>query len=642
MIRFRVLGGVELHDPSGQVLHSVLAQPKRLALLAYLSIASPVGFHRRDKLLGLFWPELDDERARAALNQAIYHLRRSLGRDVVMSRGPGDLGVNSARLWCDAVAFEQALEAGASHEALEFYRGDLLTGFFLPGALEWERWLEDERARLRASAAAGTWLLAEAAAARGTPADAASWGRRSVALTSGDEPRLRQLIALLDRLGDRIGAVRVYEEVVEQWARDAEIEPSAETLDLIQKIKSRERASVNASAITFQASVTEPSESNELRVAPPGARPELNVQRAGKFPTMAIGYASAALLLMVLMAFLIWPQSARLNDSLPTGNVVVPDGEAYAEYQKGRHFLAKLDAEATGEAREHFERSLDLDPSFAGAWGGLSEAFIQLTSLMVLPAREGYSRARAAAERALELDPELAEAHGGLAMVLSMYYWDTDAAERHFRRAVALDPGSARTRQKYAAHLRNLGRFEESLVQIRQAQRLDPFIAFAHIEEGITLYVARRNDEALQKFQQYLAVSPGDTHAYVFLAMVHSQLGQYEEALAALRVTDPQMTRPDAQTVRGVIYARIGRLDEARRMLETLDKLQNEGRPVSAFHKAAIYAALGDHDHALDLLEQAAEQPTWQLRLLKVTPTWDPLRQHPRFQALLTKVGLPQ
>jgi serine/threonine-protein kinase len=406
------------------------------------------------------------------------------------------------------------------------------------------------------------------------------------------------------------------------------------------------------SPITPQESVARAPETDEpdATLSDPSQNPSDGLIRKpanGRRPKIAIGFATAAILTVVLMAFLLIPaadSSRTTDDVLPVAGSSRPpvNSEAYAEYQKGRHFLAKLNAEAFSQARHHFERSLDLDPAFASAWGGLSEAYIHLANMMVLSAREGYPRARAAAERALALDPEVAEAHASLAMALAMYYWDTNAAERHFRRAVELDPGSAGTRRMYAAHLRNLGRFDESLAQIRQAQVLDPFFAFAHIEEGITLYVARRNDEALQKLRQFLVVSPGDTHAYVFLAMVHSQLGQYPEALAALRLTDPQKKRPDAQTIRGVVYARMGRDHDARQTFETLDKLRDEGRPVTPFHKAAIHAALGEHDRALDLLEEAAEQPSWQMRLLKVTPTWDPLRQNPRFQALLTTVGLPQ
>ena len=125
MIEFHLLGSVNLKGPEG-TLRSVLAQPKRVALLAYLAVATPNGFHRRDKLLGLFWPESDQEHGRAALRKALYFLRQSLGEEVIVSRGDEEIGLAEGGLWCDAVAFEEALEAGDPEEALELYRGDLL------------------------------------------------------------------------------------------------------------------------------------------------------------------------------------------------------------------------------------------------------------------------------------------------------------------------------------------------------------------------------------------------------------------------------------------------------------------------------------------------------------------------------------
>src|SRR3712207_441683 len=106
MIQFRALGTLTLLDPAGVDVRSVLAQPKRVALLAYLAIARPRGFHRRDTLLALLWPEQDDRHARWALNQALRHLRTALGREAVPSRGDEEVGIDVRALSCDVVEFE--------------------------------------------------------------------------------------------------------------------------------------------------------------------------------------------------------------------------------------------------------------------------------------------------------------------------------------------------------------------------------------------------------------------------------------------------------------------------------------------------------------------------------------------------------
>ena len=144
MIELRTLGTLDLRTRDGPELRSILSQPKRIALLCYLALARPHGFHRRDKLLALFWPETDTEHARASLRQAVRFLRRELGENVIQSRGDEELALEGV-LECDALVFEQALGAGQPEQALGFYGGDLLPGFYVEGAPEFERWLERER-----------------------------------------------------------------------------------------------------------------------------------------------------------------------------------------------------------------------------------------------------------------------------------------------------------------------------------------------------------------------------------------------------------------------------------------------------------------------------------------------------------------
>src|SRR3954466_15306590 len=112
MIQFLTLGVLDLRAPEGREFRAVLQQPKRLGLLAYLAVASPRRFHRRDTLLGLFWPELDQDHARAALRRALYFLRAQLGPEVVAGRGDDEVGVPEEALWCDAAELDRALDGG--------------------------------------------------------------------------------------------------------------------------------------------------------------------------------------------------------------------------------------------------------------------------------------------------------------------------------------------------------------------------------------------------------------------------------------------------------------------------------------------------------------------------------------------------
>jgi serine/threonine-protein kinase len=243
MIEFRALGTLGLRTPDGQDIRTVLAQPKRVALLAYLAAARPRGFHRRDTLLALLWPEQDAQHARWALNQALRHLRDALGKQIVVSRGDGEVGIDAGCLVCDVVQFETAIEAGELERALELYRGDFLEGFHIAGGAEFEHWLEEERAWLRQRAAHAASALARRLGVT-EPATAAHWARRALALSPDDEAEARRLIELLSRSGDRAGAIQTYEAFARRLREEYEVEPAPETQALMAAVRSRQRPPV--------------------------------------------------------------------------------------------------------------------------------------------------------------------------------------------------------------------------------------------------------------------------------------------------------------------------------------------------------------------------------------------------------------
>ncbi|MGH7571081.1 MAG: BTAD domain-containing putative transcriptional regulator [Gemmatimonadota bacterium] len=241
MISFHVLGTLRARDGDDTGLTSLLTGPKRIALLTYLALASPRGFHRRDTLLALFWPDLDQAHARASLRNLLYQIRQAAGPDLIQARGDDEIGLAEGALWCDAMAFEEALTAGRLSEALELYRGDLLEGFFVRDAsAEFELWLESERARLRRRASEAAAAMTEQAAREGNTREATRWARRAVAFDPYNESTVRRQIVLLDQAGDRAGALGAYRDFADQLATEFEAEPSAETRALITRIRARE------------------------------------------------------------------------------------------------------------------------------------------------------------------------------------------------------------------------------------------------------------------------------------------------------------------------------------------------------------------------------------------------------------------
>jgi DNA-binding SARP family transcriptional activator/TolB-like protein len=239
MIMLRLLGSLTLSGPDGYEFNSILRRKKRFALLAYLAAGRPQGFHRRDVLVGLLWPEFTQARARNALRQAVHCLRDDLGKDVVVALGEEAIAVDRALLRSDVDEFEEHINAGAAECALAVYRGDFLAGFHLPGELEFQHWLDDERTRLRLAAVDAAVSLAAESEQGGNLLGAVRWATRAVQISPFTESVLRDLLGLLDRAGDRAEAVRVYHEFVQRLQDDLEVEPSPETRGLMQRISTR-------------------------------------------------------------------------------------------------------------------------------------------------------------------------------------------------------------------------------------------------------------------------------------------------------------------------------------------------------------------------------------------------------------------
>lgn len=249
VIRFRCLGSVELTDADGSSLVDVLSQPKRVALLSYIALFNHGGFVPRDRLLEVFWPESDTERARNSLNQALHQLRSTLGPDALETRGRHELRLNREVVWCDALAFRETVEQGRVDEATELYRGDLLEGLHAANGPGFERWLDEERTRLRRRYCDAAWQRAEEAGAAGDTAGAVAQARAAVSKAPFDEIALRRLMELLARLGDRAEALRAYDRFVGRLERDLDVEPDPETVELAAGLRAgggEERRSVGA------------------------------------------------------------------------------------------------------------------------------------------------------------------------------------------------------------------------------------------------------------------------------------------------------------------------------------------------------------------------------------------------------------
>jgi serine/threonine-protein kinase len=222
MLRLHTLGGLTLSRGS-ENLTGALTQRRRLAILALLAVAGESGMSR-DKLLAYLWPESDAERARHVLNQLLYAQRRQAGSPSLFA-GQKTLRLDPAVIRTDVAEFGRALAAGDLAAAAELYHGPFLDGFHLKDAPEFDRWADEQRARLARQVLAACTTLADNAAASGDARRAAEWWRRASALDPYDGSTAVGLIRTLADSGDRAGALVAARRHEELLRRDLGLAP---------------------------------------------------------------------------------------------------------------------------------------------------------------------------------------------------------------------------------------------------------------------------------------------------------------------------------------------------------------------------------------------------------------------------------
>lgn len=425
MIELRLLGTLDLRRDDGGSLQSVVLQPKRMALLAYLAAATPRGPHRRDILLGLLWPELDVDRGRGALSKALHHLRGSLGVEALMNRGEEAVELDGARVGSDVARFQEALAAGDLARALDLYGGDLLHGFFLSDTPDFERWLDGERTRLRDDAIRAAGVLAEQVRAAGDLPGAVGWARRAQSLAGTREPEVRRLMALLDEAGDRAGALRSYDDFVTGLRADLDVDPSPETRALAEAIREREEARSlpgQGRAPTPPSSSREPLPGSGVAPAPApsaGQEPPPGPYRRGR---LVGGLALVALgTLAVVTLSTLRPLPGRAEFPLEPGRVLVLPFE-----------------------NQTLDPNLDPVGRMAADW--ITDGVSRTGMLEVVPSGAAWSVERATGGDPGRAGPDggtrrLARETGAGIVVSGSYYLDGD---RLYLQAMTLDGGTGR------------------------------------------------------------------------------------------------------------------------------------------------------------------------------------------------------
>jgi tetratricopeptide (TPR) repeat protein len=316
--------------------------------------------------------------------------------------------------------------------------------------------------------------------------------------------------------------------------------------------------------------------------------------------------------------------------------------EAYLAHLEGRYFWNQRRVDTIQKAITLFQKSTNVDPTYAPAYAGLADCYELLGSApyTALPPRDAFPKAEAAARKALQLDESLAEAHVSLGYAFLAYEWDFAAADREFRRALHLRPSYAPAHQFYGYLLTAEGRLPEAIEERKKAVDLDPLSPLMASALGEAYYEAREYDLAIAQNQRALELDPSYAIALVNIGRAYEQKGMHSEAQATFQKI--LATTPDDPAVLSLLahdYAVSGRRSDALQIVQQLQSLAAH-RYVPALYFALIYTGLGDKDQAFRWMNAAVEEKTEYLVYLGAEPLADPLRDDPRFAELAKRVGL--
>jgi serine/threonine protein kinase len=318
-------------------------------------------------------------------------------------------------------------------------------------------------------------------------------------------------------------------------------------------------------------------------------------------------------------------------------STVNPD--AYQEYLRGRYHWNNFSADSLRRARDHFERAVSLDPTYAPAYAGLGDAFGGLAYYGFIAAADGFPRASAAARRAIELDPELADAHVTLGIERLFWGWDRIAAERELQTAMKLNPKLALAHSVLGMVLAVGGRQAEALQSALHARELDPLSLFINVGVAWVHHLAGRPEEAIREAIKAREIVPGFEEAGNVLISSYEALGKFEEAAAVIAQQRCWGLACDGHAL-AEAFRRGGAQEYWRKRLELLELVSEAAPPVIHFAKAVVHYRLGEVEEALHHVERMADEHTGGCVFLGVDPCLSSLRGHPRYEAVLSRVGV--
>jgi TolB-like protein/Flp pilus assembly protein TadD len=318
------------------------------------------------------------------------------------------------------------------------------------------------------------------------------------------------------------------------------------------------------------------------------------------------------------------------------------NSEAHQAFLKGVHYWYKYPAPGFEKSHDYFRQAIDLDPTYPLGYVGLSYYYGLAAAIGVAAPEENWPKAEAAANKAIALDDTSSDACNAIAATKLYYYRDWLSSERYFRRGVELDPNSAEIRHHYGSCLIFFGRGEEGLALMQRAADLDPLALRNNLDRAKFFFFNRQYDRAVEQFQKTLELYPEFAAAHEWLGYTYEQKGLLKEAIGEwskafiLAGAGEQAANLERTYAAADFPSAVRSLAEQR--LDQLSEMVKRGQFVPATDYVVANVRLGEKEQAFVWLAKAVEERNRPALEIKVSPLYDPLRDDPRFEKLISRV----
>ncbi|HKP67809.1 MAG TPA: hypothetical protein VJV05_00915, partial [Pyrinomonadaceae bacterium] len=317
--------------------------------------------------------------------------------------------------------------------------------------------------------------------------------------------------------------------------------------------------------------------------------------------------------------------------------------DAYTFYLSGRSHQARLSPSELNSAIADFRKAIELDPNYALAYTGIADSYRALVLSGEYAPAEMIKKSNEAAETAVTLDPQLAEAHSSVGFNRFWFYRDWAGAEEAMKRSLEIDPKLATGHLHYAHLLSNIGRNDEAIAEAEKVRSLAGYDPFFATLQGMVYQHAGQFETALARFKLASDLDENLWLPHMFAAVTYLDARRYDQEAfdSARKATELNHSQSISPAYEVVALVRLGRNDEAKRILEELLK-RSEYKYVPSYHLAIAYVGIDDRENALKWIEKSVAEQDPKIVFLKVDHIWDPLRSEPRFIALMRKMNFPE